>query len=168
MFLCDSAARRTALQHLLGFHGIRLQQCAPPAELPGTYWGGAEAGIADQDAELRLSLRDDTPVHSVLHEAAHIVCMSSARRTALFCDAGGDHAEENAVCYLQILWADLLPELDRGLLMQDMDAWGYSFRLGSARRWFEDDAHDARQWLLERQMISATGEPTGRLNQREA
>ena len=27
-----------------------------------------------------------------------------------------------------------------------MDAWGYSFRLGSARAWFEHDAEDARQW----------------------
>ena len=168
MFLCDSAERRAALQHLLGFHGIRLQRCEPDVDLLGSYWGGAEAGIAQQHGWLLLFLRDDTPVHSVLHEAAHVVCMSPARRTALFGDAGGDHAEENAVCYLQILWSGLLPELDRGRLMQDMDTWGYSFRLGSARRWFEDDAQDARQWLLERQMISVAGEPTGRLNQREA
>ena len=168
MFLCDSGARRAALQQLLGLHDIRLQQCARDADLPGSYWGGAEAGIAYADGCLWLFLRDDTPLHSVLHEAAHIVCMSPQRRAGLFCDAGGDHAEENAVCYLQILWADLLPDLDRELLMQDMDAWGYSFRLGSARRWFQEDADDARRWLQERQMISEACEPTGRLNQREA
>jgi hypothetical protein len=28
-----------------------------------------------------------------------------------------------------------------------MDAWGYSFRLGSTRRWFEDDADEAVGWL---------------------
>ncbi len=28
-----------------------------------------------------------------------------------------------------------------------MDAWGYSFRLGSTRAWFEGDAQDARAWL---------------------
>ena len=32
--------------------------------------------------------------------------------------------------------------------MQDMDAWGYSFRLGSTRDWFESDAEDAREFLM--------------------
>jgi hypothetical protein len=31
--------------------------------------------------------------------------------------------------------------------MADMDAWGYSFRLGSTRAWFEADAEDAREFL---------------------
>ena len=48
-------------------------------------------------------------------------------------DAGGDDAEENAVCYLQILWADALPGFGRERMFLDMDAWGYTFRLGSAR-----------------------------------
>jgi len=91
--------------------------------------------------------------------------MTADRRAVLFQDAGGDFAEENAVCYLQILWADLLPGTNRVQLMQDMDTWGYSFRLGSTRQWFESDADDARLWLLERKMISAAGEPTGRLNE---
>ncbi len=46
--------------------------------------------------------------------------------------------------------ADQLPGVGRDRLMQDMDAWGYSFRLGSTRAWFEGDAEDARQWLQDR------------------
>ena len=37
--------------------------------------------------------------------------------------------------------------------MHDMDAWGYTFRLGSTRAWFEQDADDARQWLAERGLL---------------
>jgi hypothetical protein len=44
-----------------------------------------------------------------------------------------------------------------------MDAWGYSFRLGSTRAWFESDAADARDWLLAARLIDAQGRPTGRL-----
>jgi hypothetical protein len=51
------------------------------------------------------------------------------------------------------LLADELPGVGRGRLCADMDAWGYSFRLGSARAWFEGDAGDARQWLLENGVI---------------
>ena len=41
-------------------------------------------------------------------------------------------------------------------LLADMDAWGYSFRLGSARRWFEEDAADASAWLTQRGLLDAT------------
>jgi len=34
-----------------------------------------------------------------------------------------------------------------------MDAWGYSFRLGSARAWFENDAEDAIGWLKQRDFM---------------
>jgi hypothetical protein len=34
-----------------------------------------------------------------------------------------------------------------------MDAWGYSFRLGSARAWFEQDAEDARAFLEARGLL---------------
>ncbi len=91
-----------------------------------------------------LFARLDTPVHSVLHEASHYVCMTPERRAGLDRDAGGDDPEESAVCYLQILLADALDEVGSERLMQDMDAWGYSFRLGSTRAWFEGDAEDAR------------------------
>jgi hypothetical protein len=41
-----------------------------------------------------------------------------------------------------------------------MDAWGYSFRLGCARLWFEHDAEDARAWLGECGLIDAVCRPT--------
>jgi hypothetical protein len=47
--------------------------------------------------------------------------------------------------------------------MRDMDAWGYSFRLGSAKAWFEVDADDARQWLLDQGLIDAGQTPVYRL-----
>jgi hypothetical protein len=34
--------------------------------------------------------------------------------------------------------------------MADMDAWGYTFRLGSTRAWFEGDAEDALAFLAAR------------------
>ena len=42
--------------------------------------------------------------------------------------------------------------------MEDMDDWGYTFRLGSAKKWFEDDAEDARSWLVERNLLNQTVE----------
>jgi hypothetical protein len=47
--------------------------------------------------------------------------------------------------------------------MQDMDEWGYSFRLGSTRAWFERDAQDAQQWLQRHGVIRADGSLTGEL-----
>jgi len=44
--------------------------------------------------------------------------------------------------------------------MQDMDAWGYSFRLGSTRTWFERDAEDASQWLLAHGLVDDRKQPT--------
>lgn len=78
-------------------------------------------------------------------------------------DAGGDDAEEAAVCYLQILLADRLSALGGQRLMHDMDAWGYSFRLGSTARWFSEDADDARTWLKRAGIIDGDGQLTFRL-----
>ena len=89
--------------------------------------------------------------------------MDPQRRQALDTDAGGDYEEENGVCYLQILLADLLPGVGRERMMLDMDLWGYSFRLGSAGRWFESDADDARSWLQRHAIIDKDGRITGRL-----
>jgi hypothetical protein len=82
------------------------------------------------------------------------------RRAGLDRDAGGDDIEEAAVCYLQIVLADYLPGVGRERLMRDMDAWGYSFRLGSSRAWFESDAEDARSWLLDHGLLIDAGAPT--------
>ena len=89
--------------------------------------------------------------------------MDPERRAVLHTDAGGDVPEENAVCYLQGLLATGIPGYDRDRLFADMDTWGYSFRLGSARAWFEQDAEDAREWLLIHGIIDQAHRPTGRL-----
>ena len=135
-----------ALRTLLARYGLSLINVPEDAAIPGSFWGDSEAGLVGMDVYARA----DTPLHSVLHETCHCLCMDSARRAALDTDAGGDTDEENAVCYLQIVLADFLPGVGRARLLADMDAWGYSFRLGSAQRWFEEDAGDARDWLGQR------------------
>ena len=142
---------------LLARHGLTLELVADGAPIPGSYWGEPEAGLIGT----QVYARPDTPLHSVLHEAAHAICMDGARRAVLARDAGGDHAEENAVCLLQILLAGELPGVSAVRLMRDMDAWGYTFRLGSARAWFENDAQDARAWLVRHGLIDASGRVTG-------
>lgn len=142
---------------LLSRYGLVLQQVPPGAPIPGSYWGECEAGLrADQ-----LYARLDTPVHSVLHEACHFICMSPTRRAGLDTDAGGDDAEECAVCYLQVLLADELAQVGRDRLIDDMDRWGYSFRLGSTRAWFERDAEDARAWLRAHGLTDGKDRPSG-------
>jgi hypothetical protein len=91
--------------------------------------------------------------------------MTPERRAGLDADAGGDDAEENAVCYLQILLADHVHRFGRARMMLDMDEWGYSFRLGSALAWFEGDALDARDWLLRQALIDSGGQPTWKLRE---
>ena len=53
-----------------------------------------------------------------------------------------------------------LPQCGFERACADMDEWGYSFRLGSTRAWFEQDAADARSWLLEAGLLSAEGRLT--------
>ena len=157
--LLVNAADRVALAVLLSRYGIQLALVAPGELIPGSYWGESEAGLRGE----RLYARLDTPLHSVLHEASHYICMTPERRAGLERDAGGDDLEEAAVCYLQLLLAEELPGVGRARLAADMDTWGYSFRLGSTRAWFEQDAQDARAWLLEHGVIDAGAHPTGGL-----
>ena len=89
--------------------------------------------------------------------------MDDERRRNLNRDAGGDDLEESAVCYLQIVLADELEGVGRDRVMLDMDAWGYSFRLGSTSRWFAEDADDARRWLVDADLLRASGQPVFRL-----
>ncbi len=147
---------RADLLSLLQRYGLELCVVAPHEVIPGSYWGEREAGLIGA----RLYVRLDTPLHSVLHEAAHFCCMTPERRAGLDTDAGGDHQEENAVCYLQIILAGLLPQVGRARMLRDMDAWGYTFRLGAAATWFEQDAEDARAWLSARRLLGDDGLPT--------
>ena len=144
---------------LLARFDIVLEISSDDRDIPASFWGDEEAGVRGQV----VYVRGDTPVHSLLHETCHVICMDQRRRAVLDRDAGGTDIEESAVCYLQILLADHLEGVGRERLMDDMDAWGYSFRLGKTRDWFETDADDARRWLLEQRLINATGVPGWRL-----
>ena len=139
---------------LLSRLGLELEMVADGHIIPGSFWGDEEAGLIGKV----LHARNDTPIHSILHEACHYVCMDEQRREGLHTNAGGDYEEENAVCYLQILLAERIPGFGRNRCMADMDTCGYSFRLGSARAWFEEDAEDARDWLVGRGILADRGE----------
>lgn len=138
-----------ATANLLKAHGIQLAVTPPGTDIPGSYWGNPEAGIIRN----QVFVRTDTPVHSLLHEACHFLCMPADRQRLLHTDAGGDYAEEDAVCYLQILLSEHIPGYSQQQCLRDMDQWGYTFRLGSAQAWFEQDASEACQWLTEKQLI---------------
>ena len=151
-----------AVDRLMAAYGLELIRGGASASIPASYWGDSEAGIAGRC----VFARADTPAHSVLHELCHIVCMTPERRSGLWRDAGGDDDEEGAVCYLQTVLADELPGLGRERLLADLDAWGYSFREGSAAAWYQGDGRAARGWLLDRRIIDADGRPTWRLRAR--
>jgi hypothetical protein len=130
---------------LLESLGLQLARVADGDAIPGSFWGECEAGLVG----CTVHARADTPLHSLLHEASHLLVMPPERRTAVHTDASDSVLEEDAACYLQILLADAIEGVGSDRLMRDMDAWGYSFRLGSARAWFESDAEDARRNLRE-------------------
>jgi len=141
-----------AVRALLSKYGLTMQWVDDNAPIPGSFWGEPEAGIIGNT----VHVRGDTPVHSLLHEACHLVVLPPERRAAVHTDATDSIAEEDATCYLQIVLADLLPGVGSARIMADMDAWGYTFRLGSARVWFENDAADARSWLQARELLPPT------------
>ncbi|HKR75914.1 MAG TPA: hypothetical protein VJR95_04570 [Rhodanobacter sp.] len=145
-----------AVDSLLAQYGLALERVADGAPIPGSYWGDEEAGIIGHT----VYARGDTPVHSLLHEACHLIVLPPERRTVVHTDATDSIEEEDATCYLQIVLADALPGVGRARLMADMDAWGYSFRLGSTRDWFEQDAENARCWLVERGLLAHDGKPS--------
>ena len=149
------------LAELLSHYCLKIIPSPENAPNPGSFWGDEEAGLLKN----RLYLRNDTPIHSILHECCHYICMDKIRRQSLDTNAGGTHDEENAVCYLQILLADQLSWMSRERMFTDMDSWGYSFRLGSAKAWFEQDAEDTRNWLLEHDLIDSSCQPTLKLRQ---
>ena len=136
---------------LLARFGLVLSEVPADQPIPGSYWGDCEAGVIGGT----VFARADTPLHSLLHEACHLLVLPPARRAQVHTDATDSIEEEDATCYLQIVLADALPGVGRARMQADMDAWGYSFRLGSARAWFEQDASEARQWLIARGLIGA-------------
>jgi hypothetical protein len=140
---------RGQVEGLLRGYGLTLVAIADGATIPGSYWGEPEAGLIG----CQVHARGDTPVHSLLHEAAHLIVLPPERRALVHTDATDSVEEEDAVCYLQIVLADRLDGVGRDRLMRDMDTWGYSFRLGSTCAWFAGDADNARAWLLDRDLL---------------
>ena len=136
---------------LLARYGLRLERVPDGAPIPGSYWGDSEAGLIGAT----VHARGDTPVHSLLHEACHLLVLPPQRRAAVHTDATDSVAEEDAVCLLQALLGDALPGVGRARVLADMDAWGYTFRLGSAAAYFERDADAAWEWLAERGLVCA-------------
>ncbi|RXR05289.1 hypothetical protein [Pseudoxanthomonas composti] len=135
-----------ALTRLLARFDMMVEHVPDGAKIPGSFWGEPEAGVIAST----VYVRPDTPVHSFLHEACHLIVLPPERRALVHTDATDSDIEEDATCALQIVLADALPGVGRERLMADMDAWGYSFRLGSTRAWFEQDAEDARAFLQAR------------------
>ncbi|RLA26933.1 MAG: hypothetical protein DRQ63_07085 [Gammaproteobacteria bacterium] len=154
-----SDVKADVVNQLLGRYGLVAEYVPDAAPITASFWGEPEAGIVGR----QVFVRGDTPVHSMLHEVCHIICMSAERRDSLYRDAGGNDLEESAVCYLQVILADFMTGVGRARLMQDMDSWGYSFRLGSTECWFADDADDARAWLIEKGLLTVENKPVFRL-----
>jgi len=159
---CDSNVV-DRLRGLLARYRMRLEEVTPDTPIPGSYWGEPEAGLVGA----AVHVRRDTPLHSALHEAAHVICMDVVRRSRLHTDAGGEFAEEDAVCYLQIVLARQLG-VGAAEICADMDAWGYTFRLGCAHAWFARDADDARAWLIRHGLLTENDEPTWRCRDAES
>ncbi len=150
-----SALAEEDLVALASAYGARLVRLPDGARIPGSYWGEAEAGLIGAS----VYVRGDTPAHSFLHELCHFVCMDDARRATLATDAGGSDEEECGVCYLQVLLAERLTGFGALRCLADMDAWGYSFREGSARAWFAGDGAHARDWLRTHGLVDAEDRP---------
>ena len=134
---------------LLAGYGLQLVRVADGEPIPGSYWGETEAGIIGSTVYARA----DTPIHSLLHEAGHLIVLPPERRAQVHTDATDSIAEEDAVCVLQGALGDALPGVGRDRMYADMDRWGYTFRLGSARAYAEHDADQAWAWLQARQLV---------------
>ena len=133
-----------APRRLLARYRLELIQVEQHAPIPGSFWGECEAGVIGNN----VYARNDTPVHSLLHEASHLIVLPEEKRAEVHTDATDSVAEEDAVCILQALLGDELPGVGRDRIWADMDEWGYTFRLGSAKAYFENDASDAFAFLM--------------------
>ncbi len=139
------------LAALLARYGLQLERVPDGAAIPGSYWGEPEAGLVG----CTVYARSDTPVHSLLHEAAHLIVLPPGRRAAVHTDATDSVEEEDAVCVLQSLLGDALPGVGAARVLADMDEWGYTFRLGSAAAYVSHDAAEAWAWLRRAGLVSA-------------
>lgn len=136
---------------VLARYGLALERVADGAPIPGSYWGEPEAGVIGAT----VLARSDTPVHSLLHEACHLIVLPPARRAAVHTDATDSVEEEDAACILQVLLGAEIRGVGRDRVLADMDAWGYRFRLGSARAYFDHDAAASWEWLARNGLVDA-------------
>lgn len=142
-------------RQLLGLFGLQLCLVPDGQPIPGSYWGECEAGLIGST----VFARADTPVHSLLHESCHLIVLPLDQRARVHTDASDSIAEEDATCYLQLLLADCIDGFGFERACRDMDTWGYSFRLGSAKAWFEQDAEDALAFLKARRILPIPERP---------
>jgi len=154
--LTCSEIKLDQLQSILDRYNLIMHLIDDNQKIPGSWFGEPEAGIIENN----LYIRNDTPVHSALHESCHYICMAPERRDVLHTNAGGDYDEENGVCYLSILLSDYINEFGRERMFNDMDEWGYTFRLGSSQKWFVEDAQDTIKWLVSHEIISDKNKPS--------
>ena len=75
---------------LLAEYGLQLVRVDDGEPIPGSYWGETEAGIIGNTVYARA----DTPIHSLLHEAGHLIVLPPARRAQVHTDATDSIAEE--------------------------------------------------------------------------
>lgn len=144
------------LQDLIGKYHLKVKILNDKQEIPASFWGDPEAGLIGKT----IFVKKITPLHSFFHEFSHLICMPEYRRLNLIKDAKSNDDEESAVCYLQILLANCLLGLNTMTFMRDMDDWGYSFRLGSTKEWFKNDANDSRKWLQKENILDERGNIT--------
>ena len=81
----------TNLQSLLARYALDINIIEDSQDIPGSFWKPPEAGLISNT----LYIRNDTPVHSALHETCHYICMDKQRREHLDTDAGGTAIEED-------------------------------------------------------------------------
>ena len=83
------------VDNFLARFGLAINIIDDGQQIPASFWGDSEAGVRGKI----VFVRRDTPVHSLLHETCHIVCMDDARRSELHRDAGGDDLEDQMCRY---------------------------------------------------------------------
>ncbi|MDW3095430.1 MAG: hypothetical protein R8G33_07155 [Gammaproteobacteria bacterium] len=149
----------STLRPLFDRYRLTLEEVGRDEDIPYSFWGTPEAGRLQST----LYARQDTPIHSLLHEACHFICMLPNQRSNNSYDAGGSAIEENACCFLQIILSDYILGFSKAIHMHDMNTWGYNFRLGSTARWFYVDSSDASEWLMRQNIIDHHKQPTWRL-----
>src|SRR3546814_11455545 len=78
---------------LLARYDLHLEHVPDDAPIPGSYWGESEAGLIGTT----VHAPSDTPVHSLLHKACHLIVLSPDRRAAVHTDTPASAEEEDAV-----------------------------------------------------------------------